>query len=1161
MGKIIPFIFVFLLATISYASAEIVITEVMHAPISTDAPFTQCLEPDCEWIEIYNPGAAAVSLDAYSLEIVFNNGQAEQYSKTDTQVFKGITIQPKEVIVVAADVNDKNSNMSLSFTNSSGQTETYELVFINDNTVSFERFWGDNSGSWGDHSSESFRVLEGGFERKPAQDKGSILENDPAIPGRQRITAGTHESISSTAKLNLWKAPSVLADSITIDPAKGTNGRSYEKIDPLGNTNQENFRTGGLKGTPGSINRVPQFTSTIPPIELTALVKDDENNAPIFSAITTSNLVTCQISQNLPSQYLNCTLGKDLFGEANVTVKVTDASNQGLSESEKTFKLKVLAVNDPPVFTSQPSTQTLFGTEFIYTLQATDVDNPSAVLYKLIKGPVGMTLTGNILKWTPTQNDRGTHNIILEAKDQGNAVNKVSNQDFDLEVLDYIIYENIDVTIDGVTVQDVNRSQEISAKPGSTVSVSYQLQNNNQARTLEKVNTTHVLEGEQPVTTTLGNIPPQSSITRSLTFVIPINAVGKKSFTLNTLATENVAVNNQLQQRIAEASTGFFFAINKDVHDVTITEATMLKENGKQFCSREQTAKVTLLNRGLITENMNAALTSTVLGINHTEQFILDPGQQREIVVSFTAPEYATTTNIQVDASYFNQQILIFIPFDTQNCQPLKEDFDNNMCVEDKDFELLQKVFGLTKDKPGFDEKFDLNKDNIIDFKDFITFAKADGKGFCSQPPVTPPTDGGTTPPAQPTLTILDKTSIALTSQEDKKVSTTLKITNTDNFQQQYTITFPKFTKDQTSITFTAIDAFTLVANQSKTVVIEADIDENMPVGKYTDNMHIKKGTTDIVIPTTIEVTPALCELGVQGNLRVTIEEPDKGDDLAPGQEVEIKVNVRNNNKEDKDVIVEAFLWNMNENQEIIDLESDATDVEEGKDEDFTLTFTMPTDESDLGSSDNLILYVKAYEDGEEGTQCNQISEELNGKRENTDIQITRFAASKSIVQCSESVNFQIDVENAGKREDKDVTISLLNTDLELSMVSESFTLNKFDKSDNAASKTFSFRVPEDAEEQEYTIQATVEGTTKTAPLTVRNCEESKEATSTPDIFQQGSDTQTTGTGQSGIQPGQSSSSLSSNKFLAILAGIIAGILIIVMIIYGIQVRTKNKYY
>ena len=278
--------------------------------------------------------------------------------------------------------------------------------------------------------------------------------------------------------------------------------------------------------------------------------------------------------------------------------------------------------------------------------------------------------------------------------------------------------------------------------------------------------------------------------------------------------------------------------------------------------------------------------------------------------------------------------------------------------------------------------------------------------------------------------------------------------------------------KNQVTLTLDTIGS--LNPGQSKDLkATPSKIPENMALGTYTASATVVVGSESKTMTFSVKVNPEICTNGPRGNaLTVDIKDPDRGDDFNPGDVMSIKVSVKNNAANDKDMIVEAFLWNVDENSEIASAESDSINIDNGKKEDFDLTLTVPTDESDLGSDDDLILYIKASEDGEEEKECAEKSVSLEGKRESKDARVTRFAVNPALVQCGRQVGMQVDVENMGRREDKIVTLSIKSPELGLDLTSESFVLDAFDESGNVASRVFTFTIPEDAEEREYILEA-----------------------------------------------------------------------------------------
>lgn len=76
------------------------------------------------------------------------------------------------------------------------------------------------------------------------------------------------------------------------------------------------------------------------------------------------------------------------------------------------------AQNNPPYFTLKPDSSWIFieGETKNFNLTASDADgNP--ITFNVSQNPLGMTVNGSQLTWTPTYDDRGAYNILLTASD------------------------------------------------------------------------------------------------------------------------------------------------------------------------------------------------------------------------------------------------------------------------------------------------------------------------------------------------------------------------------------------------------------------------------------------------------------------------------------------------------------------------------------------------------------------------------------------------------------------------------------------------------------------------------------------------------------------------------------------------------------------------
>jgi len=357
-------------------------------------------------------------------------------------------------------------------------------------------------------------------------------------------------------------------------------------------------------------------------------------------------------------------------------------------------------------------------------------------------------------------------------------------------------------------------------------------------------------------------------------------------------------------------------------------------------------------------------------------------------------------------------------------------------------------------------------------------------------------------------LTSADKLTII--GQVDQSKSKIFSINNVGTLTLSTTITMPaggNFTdndEDQITFSLTPTSPFNVAASGSTDVTLAANVPEDMDLGIYTGTVTVTAGSKTKTFTLEVKIEPEICKDGrvsnsnpinsaSDGNLRVDINDPDSGDNFGPGEDIKISLNVENNKDDDLDVIVEATLYNIDKNNGIVSVESDSVTIESDNDEDFDLTLNVPFDDSDLKEGNDYVLYVKAYEDGNEDENCNYDSIDLDFERNTHDVAITDVTITPSVAACSETVNFAVDVQNIGTKDEDNVQIKLRESTLGLDLSSEIFSLKKFDKSGDSALKTFTFKIPDNAKEGDYYVDAKVFFTSKSNTLslnklTVANC-------------------------------------------------------------------------
>ncbi|MAG78901.1 hypothetical protein CMI40_00815 [Candidatus Pacearchaeota archaeon] len=212
------------------------------------------------------------------------------------------------------------------------------------------------------------------------------------------------------------------------------------------------------------------------------------------------------------------------------------------------------------------------------------------------------------------------------------------------------------------------------------------------------------------------------------------------------------------------------------------------------------------------------------------------------------------------------------------------------------------------------------------------------------------------------------------------------------------------------------------------------------------------------------------CEDGEQGNLSISVKDPDDGDDFKPEEEIEIDVKVTNNGDDDKRIVVESILYNINEDDEEESDKSDSEKVKEDENENFDLVIDVPNNFDD---GDDYIIFIKAYEKGEEDTQCNFEIIDIDLEREDHDVIVEDVSLLPLINSPGGSIEVIVDVENVGGKDEDDVYIELTENILGISEKSELFDIEK-SGDDDTFSESFFIKIPENANKGDYDLNIKV---------------------------------------------------------------------------------------
>ena len=325
-----------------------------------------------------------------------------------------------------------------------------------------------------------------------------------------------------------------------------------------------------------------------------------------------------------------------------------------------------------------------------------------------------------------------------------------------------------------------------------------------------------------------------------------------------------------------------------------------------------------------------------------------------------------------------------------------------------------------------------------------------------------------------------EASELLITGQEDQTVTGTLYVKNTGStslalIASNFAYDAAKFTKDNRAIglSFENIPA-SIAPGENKAVTVKAAIPSNMKLNTYSDNLTLNVGTASDSMTLKVRVQPEVCSNSVIGDLRIDVTDPDNNDEYSPGETISLKVNVDNVGSKDLDVIVEAFLYDVSSDDEIVREESDSDNIDNGKDVDFKFGLDVP-DDQDLDEDDDYILYVKAYEDGSEDDHCAQDSVSIDIVRNTYDVVVKRIDIRPQVVQCGDVVNVDVSTENRGSKKITDAYVEVKEGTLGIGERTSEFTLEKYSDSDNSElTKRFTFKIPENVKTGDYMIESIV---------------------------------------------------------------------------------------
>ncbi|MBM3199761.1 putative S-layer protein, partial [Candidatus Woesearchaeota archaeon] len=145
----------------------------------------------------------------------------------------------------------------------------------------------------------------------------------------------------------------------------------------------------------------------------------------------------------------------------------------------------------------------------------------------------------------------------------------------------------------------------------------------------------------------------------------------------------------------------------------------------------------------------------------------------------------------------------------------------------------------------------------------------------------------------------------------------------------------------------------------------------------------------------------------------------------------------------------------------------------EDESESVELTIQVP---ASLKTGNDIVLFITAYEDGNDDENCDwESNDDLDFARRAHDISISDMVLTPETVKAGQTVELEISVENVGDRDEKDIYITVKNSELLINKKSEEFTIDSYERGDDDEhTTTLTLTIPASAKAGEYELSVYV---------------------------------------------------------------------------------------
>ena len=351
-------------------------------------------------------------------------------------------------------------------------------------------------------------------------------------------------------------------------------------------------------------------------------------------------------------------------------------------------------------------------------------------------------------------------------------------------------------------------------------------------------------------------------------------------------------------------------------------------------------------------------------------------------------------------------------------------------------------------------------------------------------------------------------TSVEILAEDDNEVIKSFTIRNTGNVNlngltvgQTYTVSNLQDDDGDVITVTTELNNPNLLPNAEATVTVRVNIESGFDIKDLkTGKIQIKELNNVLLeLPLEISVGRLQCSSGNVGRLELDGLNDIEDNDYQFGDSLPVNIEVTNNGEDSVRVRLELELFNKGSGKRVYrDLMVKRVRSDNNEDFDFG---EILLDADNIEIDEDYILFLKAFEDGEEDVNCRQDSVEFTIEEPTEVILVDSFTVSPNTLTCGATFNGLAQVRNIGLDEER-LRLVMKNEALGILEESEPFNLAERDTGSSSATSRKDVRftnvqIPATASDGTYDIlvqalYGNLDVSEQTQTLTLQGCSASQ---------------------------------------------------------------------